>query len=262
MKNKKSKFTSTLSANSFSRSIVLDSARGFLVLCMIFYHILFTLNFISLVPINMNSFFMWLFPRTVAALFIFVFGISIRYAREKATSFTVLVKKTLPLIGLALCISIITFIALGSKQFVLFGILHLMAVLRIVLYPIGKKPYIAFFIGLVVLSLGLFLGEFKFDFMYLAPLGFRPSAYYPIDFEPILPWAAYACFGISFASILLYFKEKKSKLFTDLNRKLSSSRVFKALSFLGKKSLIVYAIHIPIIFVVLYGIKLLIGLFQ
>ena len=116
--------------------------------------------------------------------------------------------------------------------------------------PFLTFKFINLIIGFLVLGMGLFLGLFRFDFLWLLWLGFRPNEYYPVDYLPILPWSCFVFFGN------LCYKDMKRKIpLPDIG----DFFLVKGLSFLGRISLYIYLCHIPLIYGIVFGIKVLLN---
>jgi uncharacterized membrane protein len=99
---------------------------------------------------------------------------------------------------------------------------------------------------------GLFLGIYRFDFFWLLWLGFRPVNYYPVDYLPILPWFSFVLFGL-FAGNLLYKGNKRAFPFP----RAGDFIPVKGLRLMGRYSLYIYLAHIPVIYGILLGLKLI-----
>lgn len=238
---------------------LIDSVRGLCVAGMVVYHALFDVvelfgldvgRFVSFVPL--------MFVRDIgAALFIFVSGVCFRFSHHRLRRFLIL-------FGGGLVVDVVTF-AVAPDTAVLFGILTFMSVSGLLLYALdgilSHLPPKTFF----VLNLLLFLFFFRMNYAYIGtyshvlfylPLslyknyftaffGFPFDGFSSGDYFPLLPWM-FVCLAGYF-----FFNAVKE------NKKVVRAALFGIPVFghLGRCSLIIYAVHQP----VLYGIIRLIA---
>ncbi|NIM47536.1 MAG: DUF1624 domain-containing protein, partial [Candidatus Aenigmarchaeota archaeon] len=96
--------------------------------------------------------------------------------------------------------------------------------------------------------------NFSFDFSWLLWLGFTPKNYYTFDYFPILPWFGITLLGIYFGNLLYKNGKRRFKI-----KDVSNVSIVKFLTFLGRKSLIIYLVHQPllVIFLLILGFKVI-----
>ncbi len=246
---------------SHRRIHFMDELRGFAVLCMVFYHAFFTLAYLynqqwGLVLLN---FFMPAEP-FFAGLFIFISGISSDLSRSN-------LKRGLKLLGVALAVTLVTVLFVRDEA-IYFGILHFLAVCMI-LFGLTKSFFnkIPFWWGiagcvlLYILTRGISGGYFGFGNAlalhlpgvlyttdWLAPLGMYSSTFASSDYFPLLPWMFVFLAGTFFGR---FAAAEKFPRFT------YQSHV-PPLSFMGRHALIIYIVHQPVIYGVVWGIDFLI----
>ncbi|GAB1432122.1 hypothetical protein MASR2M29_07470 [Spirochaetota bacterium] len=202
----------------------------------------------AFVKLEFYTGFWWIFPRLIAAGFIFLSGWNLAGKKAENPGFRAFAIRAIKLAIIATAISIATWPVLG-KGFVFFGVLHLLAVASILGYPLPSKPVLALLIGAASLLLGLYIGQMRFDFFWLAWLGFRPVGLYPADYLPIIPWFAFFAFGIAGHDLGLQHKAPlKAKPVLKLPAFASGALWF--LAFLGKHSLKIYLIHLPVLYAI------------
>lgn len=247
----------------------LDEIRGFAVFCMIFYHAFYILgSFFELEwAAYLFDFFMPVQP-LFAAIFIFACGMSCTLSKNN-------LKRGLILLGIAVGFTLVTAILLPALGFVgteiYFGILHLLAV-SVLTYALSEKKLrnISPFTGILLCAVlyaftsGISEGELGYGSLvrfslpeglyehdYLMPLGIYSPSFYSADFFPIFP------------NVFIFF----SGAFTG---RICSERGYPEWIYpervpffgvLGKRSLIIYIVHMPVIFAAAYVIDLLINLF-
>jgi uncharacterized membrane protein len=143
--------------------------------------------------------------------------------------------------GYGMMITIVTFV-LFPEAFVVFGILHFIGMSIILGQFFLKFNKVNLLLGLLIIFLGFYLQNFRFDFPWLVWLGFIPQSFYTFDYFPVLPWFGVTLLGIYFGN-LLYKNGKRGFKIKDL----SDSLITKFLTFLGRNSLAIYLIHQPIL---------------
>lgn len=218
----------------------IDVLRGIGVLLMISYHFVFDLFYPS------HSQFLWLAVLT-ASVFILVSGISLSISYSRGGDFKKFAKRGLKLLLLACIVTFASFLFL-DQGFILFGILHFFAITSFLIYLFLKysKRRITFFLGVVVILIGLMFLTASVDVGYLVWLGLTPLGFSTFDFFPIFPWFGLLLIGVYIGSHI-YPDGKRSFTIRDINNAPS-----KILQFFGKNSLMIYFIHQPIILLILY----------
>ena len=225
---------------------LLDEIRGFAVLCMIFYHGFYSLAFLFRLDWGMAllRFFMPAEP-FFAGLFIFISGISSNLSHSNLL-------RGVKLLGIALLVSLVTFLAVPS-QVIVFGILHFLSICMILfglLRPLQEKiPLIPGIVGSVllylctmqissgVLAFGISLPDMLYQTNWLAPLGFHNAAFFSSDYFPLLPWAFVFSAG-TFAGRWAAQGKFPQWMYP--------SRI-RPLSWMGRHALILYIVHQPVI---------------
>ena len=235
------------------RIILIDELRGFLILCMIFYHTLYSMCFLfNFYKMNSILFFFEPVQPLFAAFFILISGAVSQFSHSNLV-------RGLKLMGISLVITIATYFIM-PRQVIVFGILHMLS-FSMITYGIFDKALsnISIKIGLI-LSVVLFLATMNIgkgfigisffkvyipDYLYnvnvLFPLGITTNEFFSADYFPIFPWIFVFLFGsflgrfLKSGNLPQIFYEDKAKF----------------LSFCGRNSLIIYLIHQPIICAIL-----------
>ncbi len=232
---------------------LIDEIRGLSIILMVFYHAFFMLGYFFEIELLAKAqvFFEPLQP-LFACLFIFISGISSNLSRSNF-------KRGIRLLGIALGFTLVTVVILprfgitGAE--IVFGVLHLLSV-SMLLYallkkPLGKVPTSAGIVAMLVLFavtytvqsgklLWLELPNDLYELGWLAPLGFPSVDFYSADYFPILPYIFMFFAGTFFGRLA----EKDA-----LPQSWYVSRC-RPLSAIGKKTLIIYILHWPIIFLI------------
>ena len=220
---------------------------------MIFFHLFYDLNYFGIIYIKMHSYPLFYFFLPFPVIFFLLVGISLTLSynrvKNKLDSSLILKKfafRSLKIFSLAIIITIVSYFYL-KDGFILFGVLHFIALSIILAYPFIKQKSSVLFFGIIIIIFGIFLYNYTFHFNFLLWLGFTPYGFYTLDYYPLLPWFGFILIGIFIGN----------RFYTDYKRRFNLSdfsdiRVIKFLSFLGKKSLLIYFLHQPIIVGIIY----------
>ncbi len=246
------------STRSAKRLWEVDALRGVAIVLMVFYHFVWDLNYFGLLQITILGTGWQSFARSIATLFIFVMGVSLTlsYSREKQrTGQTRLFKKYFwrgaKIFGWGLMITVATYFFIG-RNFVVFGILHLLGASIILAYPFLKlNKWVSLLAGLVVIGAGIYVDPLVANWPWLIWLGVKQAGRSMVDYYPVLPWFGVALVGI-FAGYSLYFQGARRFEWPDWGQ----VGPIRGLRFLGRHSLLIYLAHQPI----LIGIFLALGL--
>ena len=238
---------------SYERFWEIDLLRGTAVVMLIVFHFLYDLNYFDIYNISLYSGYFLIYVYFGASLFLLLVGISLSLSFTRAEK--VLTKKELQLkylkrglkiFGLGLLITLVSWIYLG-EGFIVFGSLHCIGISIIFAYPFLHFHYQNLLLGVVFILAGVILKTLTFDFNWLIWLGFKPSQFFTVDYFPLLPWFGVVLIGI-FLGNNIYPNYKRIYKLKDLSR----LKMIRFACFLGRYSLIIYFIHLPIIFAVIH----------
>lgn len=238
---------------SYKRFWEIDLLRGIAIVMMLVFHFLYVLNYFDIYKISLYSGYFLIYIYIGASLFLLLVGISLSLSFSRAEK--VLTKKELKLkylkrglkiFGLGLLITLVSWIYLG-EGFIVFGALHCIGISIILAYPFLRFRYQNLLFGIVFILAGVILKTLTFDFNWLIWLGFTPSQFFTVDYFPLLPWFGVVLIGI-FLGNSLYPNYKRIFKLKDLYR----LKVIRFVCFLGRHSLIIYFIHLPIMFAVIH----------
>ena len=236
--------------NKSDRIELIDALRGFAVVLMVIHHLLYNLVEFLNAPV-------WFFSNPVfdvlhyifAGLFIFLSGVSSRFSRGN-------IRRGLIVIAIAAGISLVTYF---MRMPIWFGILHLLGT-SMLFYGLTSK-----FWGLipkkaapVIYITAIVAGVLATTYIKLSPerlrvfvwiLGWRQPGLVSYDYFPILPWLFVFLLG-SWAG--LYILERK------LPARFYEIKV-PIFPKIGRKALIIYVLHQPILYPLVLGIRYLIN---
>ncbi len=221
-----------------------DFFRGIAILLMIVSNYAFALRYLDIYSFDGGFLFWFLFPRIIAGTFIFIAGLSaaVSYSRlkNKQKSYSKYMLRGLKIFSLGMLITVTTY-SLVPSAFVIFGILHLIGT-AIILSPFFIKLRRTYLLSLVFAALifGVYLQSLSVNFSWLLWLGFVPGNFTTLDYFPLLPWFGVFLLGIYFSGILY----KNGRRMFRIPRQPAGS---KLVCLLGRNSLLIYMLHIPLL---------------
>lgn len=220
------------------RFFELDAVKGIALAAMALYHFFFDLEFFQIFSVGMASGFWFWFARSIAGTFIVLSGILLAISFSKNKSFGKILFRGIKIFAIALVITLVSWVFL-KEGFIVFGILHFMAVSSVLAFPflkIDSKKLLLAFAG-IFLAIGVLLPGIQAGFPWLLWLGIAPNGFYSVDFTPIFPWFGLTLVGIVFGKTfypngIRKFEFSESKNF--LNYFLQA---------IGRNSLLFYLTH-------------------
>lgn len=234
---------------------LIDEIRGFAILCMVVYHAFYDL--VAIFSVNIPIFYSS-FIQTLVYIFVGIFvgisGTSSAFSRSN-------IIRGLKCFGIGMLMTVATYFFMPS-QLIVFGILHMLGV-SMMLYgliqkPLKRIPPIALLIGCIILfiltynvvngyigigNIVLFeLPRNLYELGFLFPFGFTRADFFSSDYFSLLPW--FFCF-VGGSALGRIIKENKMPNFM---YKLH----IRPLAFIGRNTLIIYILHQPVVYGVLY----------
>ncbi len=229
----------------------IDFLRGIAIILMICFHIAYDLKYFELLNFDINSTPWTIFRISIFSLFFLLVGISLSIGKERGKQFKNYFKRGLKVFFWGMIITLVSYIFM-RQGFVFFGVLHFIGLSIILAYPFLRFTYLNLLFAVPIIVLGFYLFSISFDFQWLLWIGLKPNGFYTVDYFPLLPYFSIILIGI-FLGKKLYPNTMRAFKLKD-----SPTSVFvKFIDFLGKKSLVIYLIHQPVIIGVLLGVKYL-----
>lgn len=226
----------------------LDFLRGIAVVSMVIFHAYEDYLFLK-EGRSLEGDWYHFWGEGTAILFLTLFGVTayLNYIRssQHRSGFSRWLRKGGILFGWGVIITLVTKVYL-KEGFVVFGILHLMGVGSVLIYPLLSLKYFSLTLGSLIILAGNYLSRFRFNFAWLVWLGVIPEGFCSIDYFPVIPWLGYILVGI-FGGGILYSKGNSRFMF----RKFSRNPFVKGVSFLGRCSLWIYIVHQPLLLVII-----------
>lgn len=241
-----------MSETARARIPALDVARGSALVAMIFYHFAWDLSFLGFIETDVGMAPPWrAFAMTIAGSFLFIAGFSLVLAREAGQSWRGWLGR-LGKIGLAAALVSAGTYAVMPHAFVYFGILHMIAAGAILALPFLSAPVaLTILAALIVLIAPQYVSSAAFDTRWLAWIGFARTPPATLDFEPVFPWFAPMLAGVAAARVAI-----GRGWLARLAGARPDSRPARLLSGMGRRSLLIYLAHQPILLAILYPLSL------
>ncbi|PIN84990.1 MAG: hypothetical protein COV47_04510 [Candidatus Diapherotrites archaeon CG11_big_fil_rev_8_21_14_0_20_37_9] len=231
----------------------IDCARGIAITMMVLFHLLFDLNYLGIIEVSLYTGFWGLFQKATAGLFLFLTGVvlTISYNRNTENYIQKFLKRGATVFAVGIGITIVTAL-LFPNEFIYFGILHLIGVSIILSIPVAKGKILPFVAGIFLIALPQLMNIALFSNPLFVWTGLG-MPWRTFDYFPVIPWFGVILFGISFGNV---FYEKGIAKFKIVMPEIPGIRI---LAELGRKSLLIYLVHQPILFVLIFTAITLLG---
>jgi uncharacterized membrane protein len=221
---------------------VIDALRGFAIVQMIGFHLVYVVTQLGWVHIDMNREPPWVVWRiAIVSQFLLLVGVGLVLRGEFKPAWSDFWSRWREVAGTALIVSFGSWLVLGPRA-IYFGILHLVAVALIaarLLLPLGLLNLV---LGAGVLLVGVTLADASFDVWPTAAIGFTTRAPITEDYVPFFPWAGLVLLGTGAGA---FWRRRGFTLSAPFERLNASPP--RLLVFLGSWPLIVYLAHVPIL---------------
>ncbi len=246
---------------------LVDEVRGLLIILMVIYHALFTLSYTIAPDLYMfvESPVMRILRDVGAGLFIFICGACCLFSKNNF-------RRGMLTFLCGVLITVVTVLFDNGNMQILWGILHFLG-LSLILFDTFDKLILKIkwwwglpvFALLFVLTFGLnasdgygYVGVPLVESLqyplqralsnvhFLFPLGISYPSFSSMDYFPLLPWFFLFLIGTFYGKRL---KDGRAKPFVYKTR-------IKPLAFVGRHTLIIYLLHQPIIYGIIYLIEL------
>ncbi len=229
-----------------SRLPWLDTARGAALVAMAIYHGAWDMSMLGLTDVDIYWSPGWtFFARCIAASFLCLVGISLVAAHRRGVGRAAILRRLALIGGAAAIITIVTSIAIPTTP-ILFGILHCIALASILgLVFVRLSGWVSLALAPIIATLP-FWGGLALDHPALIWLGLRSAPPASLDYVPLFPWFGATLVGIAAAKLAPILVERPGPH-------------IRAFGYLGRRSLMVYILHQPILLAVLYPISLIVA---
>lgn len=216
-----------------------DALRGIAILGMFVFHFAYDLNFLGYVELNMYEGFWLILARVAQFLFLGLVGVSIHLSSR---SWGQQCWRALKLFAVALCVSAVTWFVF-KEGFIRFGVLHFIAFAIPLVALFKGRLWLSssvFLFGLVLWQQGVLIGQIAFLGGFLSS---------PLDYFAPFPWILLPLGGLLVGEIL--YAKKQRTLLSKLGQ-------VPGLLWLGQHSLVLYLVHQPVFYSLLWVLKTLV----
>ena len=234
-----------------TRIVGLDVFRGWAIAMMIVFHLTYDLAWFGFVDIDVTREPFWVYFRyVIVTIFTVGVGISLGIVHTPRIRWDRVRRRAAILGGAALVVTIATYIQ-SPGAWVYFGILHFIWMASLVGLVFLKRPWWAL-LGAVVILYGSYAGwlweaQHRF-YLWIAPLLHLPR--YTEDLARFFPWFGAVLMGIAgyeWGWHRVIFSHPFFAARNPLNN---------ALAFMGRHALVIYLIHLPVLYGVVWGYRL------
>ncbi|QDR83306.1 heparan-alpha-glucosaminide N-acetyltransferase [Sporomusa termitida] len=223
------------------RLVELDILRGIAILLMVIFHTIFDLAFFYNWPLNYLEGFWYYQGKAAALLFMLISGISNVLSRRP-------VRRGLIVFGTGLFITAITY-CYNPAVYIRFGILHLLGAAMLATPLLNRGGALPLSLaGTAIIAIGNAFSQLTATTAWLLPFGLRPPEFTSLDYYPLLPWLGIILYGMVLGKLLYPAGQTRWPAAADY-------RFLRWLSWLGRRSLLIYLIHQPVILALLQIIK-------
>lgn len=231
---------------------IVDVARGCALVAMIVYHFAWDLSFLGFIATDVGREPLWrAFAASIAGSFLFLTGVGLVLAQDAGRGWGAWSRRLGKIALAAAAVSLGTYVAFPDA-FVYFGILHMIAVGAILATPFLKAPpLVSALCAAAVFVAPQFVASQAFDTRWLAWIGFARTPPPTVDFEPVFPWFALVLAGVVAARLAV-----DAGALTRLAAIGGEGRLSRPLAAMGRRSLLIYLAHQPILLAALYPLSL------
>ena len=223
-----------------------DGLRGLAIALMFFYHFCFDLNYFHWITVDFNHQPFWLNLRLiVVTLFLTLVGVSLVLANPLGARWRAAMPRLARLLGSAVLVSAGSY-AVFPESAILFGVLHFILIASVIGLLLLRGYRLNLLGGVALILVGAMVQHPIFDQPALQWLGMM--TYKPIteDYVPLLPWMGVVMLGMFLA------RHPVSEEWLKAPWQVPSA--LRGLTWAGRHSLLLYMLHQPIIFGLLWAI--------
>jgi uncharacterized membrane protein len=225
----------------------IDGLRGSALCLMIVYHFCFDLNWFRFISADFDNDPLWLgFRALIVTSFMLLVGVSLLLARRAGITRRHFWRRIALIAFCAILVSAASYVTF-PQTFITFGILHSIAIASVLAWPATRFPRAALAAGIAIVVIGNLVTHPVFDTSWLQWVGLMTHKPATEDYAPLFPWLGVVLIGIALGHWL------SSRQFRPL-RPLSQIAP-RWLMWLGRHSLLVYMLHQPVLWGVLFVLR-------
>lgn len=222
---------------------LIDILRGVAIVLMVYFHFSYDLAHFGYTRSDFYHDPYWLHLRTlIVSLFLGLVGVSLVLASDHGINWRRYFKRLGLLVFFALMITITSYYLFPGRTIV-FGILHFIAFASVAGLLFVRGYWSSLVPGVAIVALDHFFQHPFFNQSAIHWLGLMTHKPATEDYVPVIPWFGVVLIGIFVGRNLLC--RPALQPLTDYH---SSSGLARGLAFAGRHSLLIYVIHQPILF--------------
>ncbi len=235
-----------------SRFQLIDILRGVAIVMMVFYHFCYDLEYFRLASFDFSHDPFWLNLRTlIVSLFLGLVGVSLVLANAHGINLRRYFRRLGLLVLFALAITVTSYFMFPGRTIV-FGILHFIAFASVAGLLFVRWPVTSLVVGLGLIGLNLVYEHRFFDQAGANWIGLMTRRPATEDYVPVIPWFGVVLMGIFLGHYLL-----RTPALQFVRRYRTHTSPGRGLALAGRHSLLIYMLHQPILFGLLWsGIQL------
>lgn len=220
-----------------------DQFRGLALCMMIAFHFLFDLNYFHLIHLDLlgDWRFRW-WRNLIVSCFVITAGWSQGLSRHPPPYH--FWKRQGQLMLACLLVSVVTYILFGPR-WIYFGVLHFFLVSRILSRPIASYSKTLIFLGILILFMSNIQEPF-FNPRWINWIGLAATKPQTEDYAPLIPWIGLYWIALGYYGITSQNRPQNTIKPPTIHCKI------KFLDWMGRNSLLIYLIHQPILFALLW----------
>jgi len=214
---------------------------------MVAFHGCYDLTYFGYTHFRMLEDPLWMLWRNViVGSFVFLAGVSLTLSR--AGSQRSALTRLLQLGGCALLVSAATAVLFGPR-WIYFGVLHFFVVATLLTRPLLRHATLLGGAGLAIFVLGWTLGWDAMNPRWLNWMGLAAQKPQTEDYAPLIPWLGLLWLGVWTAQ---RFPKLTGPAVSRTRPPARTHPLHRATQFLGRHSLIIYMVHQPLLFGLLF----------
>lgn len=243
-----------MSSPGAARLQILDVFRGCAIVLMVAYHFCFDLAYFGHIRADFNHDWRWLsFRVIILSSFLLTAGASLGISAARGLNARRFLKGLGEVAGAAALVSLGSWVVF-PQSWIFFGVLHCIAASRIIGLAFLGRPKVALWTGLAVIIAGHILHVPALDAPALRWIGMMTFKPMTEDYVPLFPWAGVFLTGMWGGTQLL-----RSEPLKTLRQWQSGSPAARLLAWAGRRSLMIYLLHQPVLFAAFYAARALHG---
>jgi len=224
------------------RIIGLDVFRGWAIVLMVGYHFCYDLNYFHYIHVHLNHDLFFIYARyLIVSIFLLSVGISLHIVHTPIIRWRSLKKRTLLLGGASILVTLVTYFQF-PHSWVYFGILHFILIASWVGLLFLPYPLLTLLTAIIILLASLW-GWLDLHWLFRvlqSPL--HLPGRHTEDLVSFFPWFGVVLLGIAVAA---YGIHKRLFAFSFFS---SDNRPNHFLAFAGRHALVIYLLHLPLLF--------------